>query len=157
MKKILIIKNGVCDVDKTLQHIIHDINKNSNKIIQTYIMKSYDLVRLCEPKDCFLYDAIIICGGNQSLVGRHDDDYPYEYLNKLIEYTKIWIDSTNICILGICLGAQIIGEACGFKTARLDFPVIGYQNDIRLCCSTTSIFMDESFIRLHTIFYELSL
>lgn len=131
MKRILLIKNGVCDVDISLYRIIHSIYEN----IKMDIIKSCELIKIMEATDCLFYDAIIICGGQQSLTDRHNDNYPHAYLNKLIEYTKIWIEA-NMCILGICLGAQIIGAACGFKIDSLSTPVIGYQKDIRLHCST---------------------
>jgi len=140
MKQILIIKNGVCDVDKSIQQIIHTIDKN----IKTYVTSSYDLVQIKKAHDYLFYDAIIICGGQQSLTDRCSENYPYQYLNKIIEYTKIWIES-NMCVLGICLGGQIIGEACGFKTASLDTPVMGYQKDIRIDYSPSNTILDETF------------
>jgi GMP synthase-like glutamine amidotransferase len=140
MKQILIIKNGVCDVDKSIQQIIHTIDKN----IKTYVATSYNLVHTSKATDYLFYDAIIICGGQQSLTNRCSENYPYQYLNKIIEYTKIWIES-NMCVLGICLGGQIIGEACGFKTSSLDTPVMGYQKDIRLDYSPSNALLDETF------------
>ena len=77
------------------------------------------------------YDSIIILGGFQSLTNRHTIEYPYKYLNELIEFTKIWIQN-NIYILGICLGAQIIGEALGCKTLPMGYTISGYQKNIKL-------------------------
>lgn len=152
MKKLLIIKNGVLDIDKILQQIILSIDSN----IKIDVMQSYDLVLAMNVDDCLMYDAIIICGGNQSLIGRHDKDYSHDYLNKLIDYTKIWIEN-NMCILGICLGAQIVGEACGFKTTKLDHPVIGYQQDIRINKDCKHLLLDESFSKHlpHIMCYHL--
>jgi len=140
MKHILIIKNGVCDVDTTLKQIICSIDKN----IKLDVILSYELVQIMKVTDCLFYDAIIICGGQQSLINRHNKDYPYAYLNTLIEYTTVWIEK-NMCVLGICLGAQIVGEACGFKTERLDSPVMGYQKDIRIDYTPENILLDETF------------
>jgi len=137
MKKLLIIKNGSCDVDKSLQHIMRTIDTN----IETFVIMSNDLIQTLKPADCLIYDAIMICGGQQSLIDRHNDDYLYPYLNNLIEFVKIWIHEYNMCILGICLGAQILGEACEFKTIRMKSPVIGYQQPIIVSISSL---LDES-------------
>ena len=127
MKTILIIKNGVCDVDKSLQQIINRIDNN----IKTDVITSYDLVQTMGASDCMFYDSILICGGQQSLVNRHDKDYLYPYLNELIKYTTLWIEA-HMCVLGICLGAQIVGEACGLTTQKLELPIMGYQQNIQL-------------------------
>lgn len=132
----MIIKNGSCDVDKSLRHIMNTIDIN----IETFVIMSNDLVLTLKPTDCLIYDAIVVCGGQQSLVDRHSINYSHPYLNDLIEFVKIWIQH-NICILGICLGAQILGEACGFETTRLNSPVIGYQQTIIV---SDSSMLDES-------------
>lgn len=128
MINILIIKNGTCNVDNTIRNIL------LNNIYQQKIY--INTLCSCNSKDIENikysdYNAIIICGGNQSLVGRLDNDYKYKYLNILIDLVKIWIDN-NVNILGICLGAQIIGEACGYMTKHLNKPIIGYEQSIYL-------------------------
>jgi len=122
---ILVIKNGICDTDiiNILKYIDNSINIDiihSNKLTQK---RCYDIMTK--------YNAIIILGGHQSLVNRHQKDYPYKYLNNLIEFTKIWIDN-NIYILGICLGSQIIGEALGCNTLSIGYNISGYQQNIKL-------------------------
>ncbi len=59
------------------------------------------------------YDFLIIMGGPQSPT--HFIEYPY--LKDEILFTQNAIQK-NKPILGICLGAQIIGEALGAKTMR---------------------------------------
>lgn len=122
---ILVIKNGICRTD------IIDILKYINDSIKIDIIQSNTLTdEICN--DIMLrYKIIIILGGHQSLIHRNEVDYPYGYLNKLIEFTKIWMEN-NICILGICLGAQIIGEALGYNTKSLGYTISGYQNKIKI-------------------------
>lgn len=138
MKKILIIKNGSCDVERALRKVICSIEEN---IVFDVIM-SCDLIKSKFPADCLSYNAIIICGGQQSLT---EKSYSHIYLNDLIEYTKIWINS-NAKVLGICLGAQVIGEACGFRTTKMLKPIIGYQKNIQIVSNNDASLMDSSFV-----------
>lgn len=122
---ILVIKNGICDTDiiNIIKYIDNSINIDmiySNKLTKK---KCYDIMTK--------YNAIIILGGHQSLVNRHQKDYPYKYINNLIEFTKIWIEN-NIYVLGICLGSQIIGEAIGCNTLSIGYNIAGYQQNIKL-------------------------
>jgi len=86
-------------------------------IIESWILKrSYILSTTHtyngEPlPDTSSFDFLIIMGGPQSPLKL--DQYPY--LRNEIELAKQTIKS-NKSLLGICLGAQIIGEALGAKT-----------------------------------------
>lgn len=66
------------------------------------------------------YDSLILMGGPQSL----SEIYPDSYLAKEIKLIQeaILLKKT---ILGICLGAQLIGEAFGAKTERSPNKEIG--------------------------------
>ena len=66
------------------------------------------------------YDFLIIMGGPQSPT----DLTKFPYLKDEILFTQQAIEK-NKPILGICLGAQIIGEAFGAKTARSPHKEIG--------------------------------
>lgn len=66
------------------------------------------------------YDFLIILGGPQSPT----DLIKFPYLQDEITFTKKAIEH-NKCILGICLGAQIIGEALGAITSRSPQKEIG--------------------------------
>lgn len=126
-KSLLIIKNGSAEVEKSIINIIKQTNYDIDKWkIDTYTSRT--LVAMKSSQDCLGYSAIIICGGQQSLAA-YGSNYPY--LKKLIEYVKFWIKK-NINILGICLGAHIIGEACGFKTKSLRSVVVGYNININI-------------------------
>lgn len=66
------------------------------------------------------YDFLIIMGGPQSPT----DLVKFPYLKDEIAFTKKAIER-NKCILGICLGAQIIGEAFGAITEKSPHKEIG--------------------------------
>jgi len=66
------------------------------------------------------FDFLILMGGPQSPLEL--DQYPY--LRDEIALTKSAIDQSKI-VLGICLGAQIIGESLGAKTERSPSKEIG--------------------------------
>lgn len=67
------------------------------------------------------YECVIILGGPQNL-----KDLPtYNEFTPVIEFTKKCLKS-NVFILGICLGAQIIGEAYGFRTIQSDETEVGF-------------------------------
>ncbi|VBB18728.1 type 1 glutamine amidotransferase [Yasminevirus sp. GU-2018] len=139
MKRVLIIKNGVCDVDKSLMKLLCEIDQGITPESITVTM-SRDLVMNRDGSmsindyACMIskqVDCIIVCGGQQSLVDRALPFYRHPYLNELIKYVRVWIEA-DVHILGICLGAQIIGEACGVKTKRLHCPVNGFNKDIQV-------------------------
>jgi GMP synthase-like glutamine amidotransferase len=128
-KKILVIKNGFCetDIERIIKNISHNITLN---MIHSYIFEN-DEKKTIELMENILknYSAIIILGGHQSLTNRKSDDYEHKYLNILISCVKYWI-GYDIKILGICLGAQIIGEAIGCKTKSVGKTISGYGSDI---------------------------
>lgn len=141
---LLIIKNGKCSTD--IKEIIYNINNNNSNFatdVDVQIVHSSDItdnfVRIVPTT----YHGIIILGGSQSLVNRHKLDYPYQYLNKLIEYTKYWVD-VGMYILGICLGGQIIAESMGYQTKALGYTESGYNKGIKLIYNNIS---GDPFIR----------
>lgn len=123
--RILIIKNGWCDSD--IERIICDINP----LIKIEKVMSIDISEKIKSGTIKIdsYKGIIIMGGYQTLSGRMDKDYEYNYLNNLIEYIEEWI-KRKIHILGICLGAQMIGEAVGCSTVKMNCPIKGYDHQI---------------------------
>src|SRR5436305_11506736 len=102
-KRILIIKNGVCDTD--IDYIIKTINQSINIDIVT----SSTLTQTFCIEAVNKYIGIIILGGDQTLTNRHESNYVHTYLNNLIDYIKYWIKK-KIHILGICLGDQMCAE-----------------------------------------------
>lgn len=67
-----------------------------------------------------MVDILVIMGGPQSPL--ETDRYPY--IDDEIQFTKDAIKAGKI-VLGFCLGAQIIGEACGARTEHSPFKEIG--------------------------------
>ncbi len=65
-------------------------------------------------------DLLILMGGPQSATDL--DSYPY--LKQEVTFTRKIID-LNKPVLGVCLGAQIIGECLGASTERSEYKEIG--------------------------------
>jgi GMP synthase-like glutamine amidotransferase len=120
--RFLIILNGTLSTDINI--LIHLIDPSI--VIDKVHSKSID-----EKTDILIktrfYDSIIILGGQQSLVDRNSNDYPHPYLNKLIEMVRVWIDM-DIPVMGICLGAQIIGCSLDNPICHLDKQQSCYEN-----------------------------
>ncbi len=70
--------------------------------------------------DASQFDLLIVMGGPQSAV--HIEDYPY--LQKEVDLIQSAIQS-NKAVLGICLGAQLIGIALGAKAEHSPHKEIG--------------------------------
>lgn len=134
---LLIIKNGDCctEIDK----IICDIDNT----IRTTIIRSCDSIDI---NIAYNYDGIIILGGYQSLVDVTIDPthYEHQYLIKLITYVKQWIHD-NLYVLGICLGAQIIGSSLGYRIKHLINPVTSYGNNIIVYHGKHNKLIDDEF------------
>src|SRR5579872_3499684 len=126
MRRILVIKNGECETD--IKYIINKIDPTIN----VNIISSIELFKTTDPdKIINRYNGVIILGGNQTLTNRHEISYKHTYLNDLIKCTRVWIEK-KVKILGICLGAQIIGEAVGHKTIKMKKQITGYTNNINV-------------------------
>lgn len=81
--------------------------KNHHSLTSTHTYRGEKLPAISE------FDFLIIMGGPQSPL--EIDQYPY--LQNEIDLTKLAIANQK-SVLGICLGAQIIGTALGAKTER---------------------------------------
>jgi GMP synthase-like glutamine amidotransferase len=66
------------------------------------------------PGDASKYDAIISMGGPMNV----DEEDRYPFLSKEVKFLKRAIDS-NVPVIGICLGAQLITKACCAKVERM--------------------------------------
>jgi GMP synthase (glutamine-hydrolysing) len=66
------------------------------------------------------FDFIIIMGGPQSMLQIEDAPYLIDEIEFIKEALKL-----NKCILGICLGAQLIAEALGAKTEHSHHREVG--------------------------------
>ncbi len=76
------------------------------------------------PVDSNSFDYLIIMGGPQS-IDEPQEKYPYFNAVKEIAFVKSAIEN-NKHVLGVCLGAQIIGEALGAKTVKSPNKEIGF-------------------------------
>jgi GMP synthase (glutamine-hydrolysing) len=74
------------------------------------------------PKDPLEYDAIITMGGPMSV--RDGDRYPF--LKDEIRFLRNAIEG-NVPLLGICLGAQLIAQACNAWVGKADKKELGWK------------------------------
>lgn len=88
--------------------------KNGHTLTFTHTYRGEQLPDISE------FDFLVIMGGPQSPLEL--DKYPY--LRDEIALTKLAVNQKKI-VLGICLGAQIIGESLGAKTERSPNKEIG--------------------------------
>ena len=115
---ILIIKNGECEI--SINTLINNFINTKIKfnIIKSYNFKSNNIEELVKK-----YNGIIILGGHQSMTEL--DKFPY--LLDVIKLIKYSVES-NIPILGICLGCQMIGKAFGCEIIKMHKSEIGYHS-----------------------------
>lgn len=95
-------------------------------IIQEWAKKNdhdFKIVRPYRGEDCLIeknFDMLLIMGGPQSAI--HLEDYTY-LIDEMALIQKSYFG--NKIILGICLGAQLIGAALGAPTEHGPFKEIG--------------------------------
>ena len=94
-------------------------------VIETWAMQAGYSFTICKPykgDDCLKhsFDMLIVMGGPQSPLKLNE----FPYLKNEIALIQQSIAADKI-ILGFCLGAQLIGEALGGKTARSPEKEIG--------------------------------
>ena len=85
------------------------------------ITKVYQYEKLPENADSF--DFLIVMGGPQSPIG-DNSEFPYFDAKSEIELIKKAIKADKL-VVGVCLGAQLLGEAFGGKTEKSPFREIG--------------------------------
>jgi len=85
------------------------------------ITKVYQYENLPENADSF--DFLIVMGGPQSPIG-DNSEFPYFDAKSEIELIKKAIKADKL-VVGVCLGAQLLGEAFGGKTEKSPFREIG--------------------------------
>ena len=85
------------------------------------ITKVYQYENLPENADSF--DFLIVMGGPQSPIG-DNSEFPYFDAKSEIELIKKAIKADKF-VVGVCLGAQLLGEAFGGKTEKSPFREIG--------------------------------
>ena len=83
--------------------------------------KVYQYENLPENADSF--DFLIVMGGPQSPIG-DNSEFPYFNAKSEIELIKKAIKADKF-VVGVCLGAQLLGEAFGGKTEKSPFREIG--------------------------------
>ena len=85
------------------------------------ITKVYQNEKLPENADSF--DFLIVMGGPQSPI-ENNNEYPYFDAKAEINLIKQAIKAKKF-VVGVCLGAQLLGEAFGGKTEKSPFREIG--------------------------------
>ena len=85
------------------------------------ITKVYQYEKLPENTDSF--DFLIVMGGPQSPIG-DNSEFPYFDAKSEIKLIKKAIKADKF-VVGVCLGAQLLGEAFGGKTEKSPFREIG--------------------------------
>jgi len=83
--------------------------------------KVYQYEKLPENTDSF--DFLIVMGGPQSPIG-DNSEFPYFDAKAEIELIRKAVKA-NKFVVGVCLGAQLLGEAFGGKTEKSPFREIG--------------------------------
>ena len=83
--------------------------------------KVYQYEKLPENADSF--DFLIVMGGPQSPIG-DNSEFPYFDAKAEIELIRKAVKADKF-VVGICLGAQLMGEAFGGKTEKSPFREIG--------------------------------
>ena len=83
--------------------------------------KVYQYEKLPENADSF--DFLIVMGGPQSPIG-DNSEFPYFDAKAEIELIRKAVKA-NKFVVGVCLGAQLLGEAFGGKTEKSPFCEIG--------------------------------
>ena len=83
--------------------------------------KVYQYEKLPENADSF--DFLIVMGGPQSPIG-DNSEFPYFDAKAEIELIRKAVKA-NKFVVGVCLGAQLLGEAFGGKTEKSPFREIG--------------------------------
>jgi len=118
-KNILYIKNY--SHGQNLEYLEKNFNVNLHTV-NSICLIDHDTNQL--DKIINNYDIIIIGGGPQHLTSNYIENYPE--ISNQIQLIKL-IMSTNKLLLGICLGCQIIGLACGFEIIPMESPCIGFN------------------------------
>ncbi len=75
------------------------------------------------PKNTDSFDFLIVMGGPQSPIG-NNSKFPYFNAKSEINLIKQAIKADKF-VVGVCLGAQLLGEAFGAKTEKSPFCEIG--------------------------------
>lgn len=100
------------------------------------------------PADSSGFDYLIIMGGPQS-IDEPQEKYPYFNAKEEIAFVRSAIKSDKD-VLGVCLGAQLIGEAFGAKTVKSPNKEIGFfelkLTDAAKSDAVFSTFPDKFFV-----------
>lgn len=115
MKKVLVITHDESEGPGTLGEFL----KGCGVGIKT--VNLYGGEKL--PANTRRFDAVITMGGP---MGVHDEDQ-YPFLRKEAEFLERAIGS-NVPILGICLGAQMIARVCGAGVMKAPKQELGWKN-----------------------------
>ena len=108
-----------------IQYLIH-ADCELPGIIRTWAKNNHHKERFCHPYagDALPtpsdFDLLIIMGGPQDLLNMSSSPYLYDEIALIRNCMR-----EKRPILGICLGAQLLGEACGAKTERSPHKEIG--------------------------------
>jgi len=121
---LLVIKHVKCEGPGTLKDFLESKGQSIEVIeledenISRFLNKGREI--FC--KDLSKIDAIIILGGPMNVY--EEDKYPF--LKDENEFIKQALGS-NIPILGICLGSQLIAKACGASVKKAKIKEIGWS------------------------------
>ncbi len=114
-KKVLVITHAASEGAGTLEEFLKYCGASIKSV------KLYKDERL--PAVAQRYDAIISLGGPMDV---HEDD-KYPFLRKEAKFLEQAIES-NIPILGICLGAQMIARVCGARVVKAAEQELGWKD-----------------------------
>ena len=112
-----------------IHFILHETFEAPGAYLSWAALSGHDIsiTKVCQyenlPENADSFDFLIVMGGPQSPIG-DNSEFPYFDAKSEIELIKKAIKADKF-VIGVCLGAQLLGEAFDGKTEKSPFREIG--------------------------------